>query len=291
MPTRTGSFAIGFRRGRGGWYDDLPGVLAWAVQNKFQSIDLTLGTQEAVHAVRASGLRLGSVDLLQMGEITHCDAGKRKAIVAANVEYVKSLAASGVNIFFTVVGGDPNLKRAENYRIAVESFAPIAEAAANSGATIAVEGYPGGAPHFAMLCTTPETCRCFLKDLPRGVSLNYDPSHLIRLGVDHLRFLKEFIENIAHVHAKDTALFPEAAYEFGLYQPSAFTPSHGFGAQVWRYSIPGHGIARWTEIFRTLLENHYRGLVSIELEDENFNGTEPGEKEGFLRSLEFLRGT
>jgi sugar phosphate isomerase/epimerase len=203
---------------------------------------------------------------------------------------VKELAAAGAKVFFTVVGGDPSKKRSENYKIAVDSFAPIAEAAAAAGASIAVEGYPGGSPHLALLCTTPETCRAFLKDLPRGLTINYDPSHLIRLGVDHVRFLKEFAGHVAHVHGKDTELFPEAVYELGLYQPSAFSAGHGFGEFAWRYTIPGHGVARWTEIFKTLAANDYRGLVSIELEDENFNGTEAGDKAGLVHSLEYLRG-
>ena len=32
----------------------------------------------------------------------------------------------------------------------------------------------------------------------------------------------------------------------------------------------------------------YDGAISIELEDENFNGTEEGEKRGFLASRDFL---
>jgi sugar phosphate isomerase/epimerase len=290
MPTRTGSFQIGVRRGWSDWQKDLPGLCDWVKGAGFAALDVGRATQEVVSTVTALGLALGTVDLLQFGEITHPDPGKRKEIVAANVAYVKQAAALGAKIFFTIVGGDPEKKRSENYRIAVEAFSPITEAAASVGAVVAVEGYPGGIPHLALLCTTPETCRAFLKDIPRGLALNYDPSHLIRLGVDHLRFLKEFAGQVAHVHGKDTELFPEAAYEFGLYQPSAFSPGHGFGEQAWRYTIPGHGVARWTEIFKTLKAAGYRGLVCIELEDENFNGTEAGEKAGLIHSLEFLRG-
>ena len=290
MPTRTGSFPIGFRRGWGQWQKDLAGLLSWAQSNHFESLDLNVATAVDVAAVLSSGLQLGTVDLMQMGEITHPDTGKRKDIITANVAYVKALAAAGAKIFFTVVGGDPAKKRAENYKIAVESFAPIADAAADAGATIAVEGYPGGPPHLALLCTTPETCRAFLKDLPCGMALNYDPSHLIRLGVDHMWFLHEFAGHVVHAHGKDTELFPEAVYELGLYQPSAFSPGHQFGEHAWRYTIPGHGVARWTEIFKTLAENRYRGLVSIELEDENFNGTEAGDQAGLIQSLEYLRG-
>jgi sugar phosphate isomerase/epimerase len=124
------------------------------------------------------------------------------------------------------------------------------------------------------------------------VAINYDPSHLIRLGVDPIRFLQEFIRFIPHVHAKDTELFPEAVYELGLYQDSVSPqrPPHRYGAHTWRYTIPGHGQARWTEIFRILRDNHYRGVVSVELEDENFIGSEADEKAGLLHSLNFLRG-
>jgi sugar phosphate isomerase/epimerase len=290
MPTRTGSFPIGFRRGWGAWQKELPGVLSWAKQNGFEAFDLGTTTPADVKAVFESGLKLGSVDLPKMGEITHADAAKRKDIVESAVGYVKELAGAGVKVFFTVVGGDPAKKRSENYKIALEAFSPIAEAAAAAGASIAVEGYPGGPPHLALLCTTPETVRAFLKDVPRGLTINYDPSHLIRLGVDHVRFLKEFVGHVVHVHGKDTELFPEAVYEMGLYQPSAFSAGHGFGEFIWRYTIPGHGVARWTEIFKILAANHYGGLVSVELEDENFNGTEAGDKAGLVHSLEYLRG-
>lgn len=181
-------------------------------------------------------------------------------------------------------------KRGENYAIAVESFGPVVEAAASAGAVVAIEGYPGGPPHYPSLCCTPETVRAFLRDLGgKGVGVNYDPSHLIRLGVDYLRFLNEFVSSVAHVHAKDTSLDQEAIYEYGLYQDGVFEKPHGFGSYVWRYTIPGRGQARWTEIFRILQEANYGGCVSVELEDEEFNGTEEGEKKALLMSLEFLR--
>jgi sugar phosphate isomerase/epimerase len=291
MPTRTGHFPIGFRRGWSDWQKGaLPLVAEWAKQNGFEAIDLGRATSADVQTLKSSGLMLGSVDLIQAGEIMHPDAAKRRETIAANVAYVKEAAGLGARIFFTIIGGEPGKKRAENYRIAVESFSPIAEAAASVGGTLVIEGYPGRAPELALLCTTPETYRALLKDLPRGTAINYDPSHLVRLGVDHIRFLKEFVENVRHVHAKDTEIFPEAVYELGLYQPSAFQNAHRFGEHVWRYTIPGHGVVRWPEIFSTLKSTGYGGVVCVELEDENFNGTEAGEKAGLVHSLAFLRG-
>jgi sugar phosphate isomerase/epimerase len=100
--------------------------------------------------------------------------------------------------------------------------------------------------------------------------------------------LQEFLPQIRHVHAKDTELFEDARYEFGA-QPATFAKPHGFGEWAWRYTIPGQGAARWGEIFSILSSGGYRGFVSVELEDENFNGTEAGEKAGLKQSLEYLR--
>jgi sugar phosphate isomerase/epimerase len=56
----------------------------------------------------------------------------------------------------------------------------------------------------------------------------------------------------------------------------------------WRYTIPGHGGSRWPEMLRVLHDAGYAGAVSIELEDENFNGTLEGEKAGLLHARDFL---
>ena len=291
LTTRTGAFRVGLRQGRGDWQRDVSGLSAWAATAGFQSVDLT-GRAMATdaRAVAAAGLAVGTVDLLHMGDLTAADPGKRREVIAANLAHVADVVGWGVRTLFSIVGGEANRTRAENYRVAVDSFAPLAEAAAAAGATIAVEGYPGHPPHHALLCTTPETCRAFLADLPRGVSLNFDPSHLIRLGVDHVRFLREFGRRIAHVHAKDTELFPEAAYELGTLQPSAFRDARPFGGHTWRYCVPGHGVGRWAEVFRTLDTVGYTGRVSVELEDEHFNGTPAGEQAGLRHAAAFLGG-
>ena len=103
----------------------------------------------------------------------------------------------------------------------MECYTPIAHACAEVGASLAIEGWPGGPPYFANICCTPETTRQFIKDIGRGIGLNYDPSHLIRLRVDHIRFLKEFAAQVKHVHAKDTDVDADALYEFGM-QSAAF---------------------------------------------------------------------
>jgi sugar phosphate isomerase/epimerase len=293
MPTRTGNFALGFRRGWSDWQkNDLKALAAWAKQNGFDRIDLGRATKEDMDTLRAAGLDAGSVDLVDFGKIMATDAGQRKEAIEKNVAYVKEAAAAGAKVFFTcIIPGDPAKKRSENYALAVETFAPIANACDAAGACLAIEGWPGGGPHLANLCCNPETYRAFIKDLGcKSTGVNYDPSHLIRMGIDHIRFLREFAPRVWHVHAKDTELIPEAVYELGLYQGSAFAKGHGFGEHVWRYTIPGQGCARWVEICSILKSAGYKGALSVELEDENFNGSEAGEKAGLLHSLAFLKG-
>jgi sugar phosphate isomerase/epimerase len=292
MPTRTATLPIGFRRLGSAWNKDLPALLAWAKQSGFEAIDLNVAAPAEISAVRAAGLRLGTVDLIDMGKLLVTDPAERRDRIARNVEYVKQLAAAGAKIFFTVLIPDDLIrKRPENYKLAVETFAPLAQAAADAGVMIAIEGWPGPAPHFQSLCCTPESCRAFIRDTnPKSVGINYDPSHLIRLGVDPVRFLREFLPHIPHVHAKDTELFPDAIYELGLYQDSIAKPPHRYGAHAWRYTIPGHGHAPWPQILTTLRDGGYTGALSVELEDENFYGTEDAEKAGLLHSLTFLRG-
>ena len=290
MATRTGHFPIGFRRAGVEWQKDLPKLAKWSKDAGFNVIDLSARSSgEEFNALKSAGLSAGSVDLLDFGHIMSADAAKRREVIDANVKYVRDMAALGARAFFTcLIPGEPARQRSENYRLAVDSFTPIAHAAAEAGAALAIEGWPGGPPYFANLCCTPETVRQFIADVGKGAGINYDPSHLIRLGVDHIRFLKEFGEHVKHVHAKDTDVDQDALYEFGT-QTAALAQPHRWGEWTWRYTLPGHGLARWGEIFSILKDAGYKGAVSVELEDENFNGSEDGEKRALEYSIAFLK--
>ena len=109
------------------------------------------------------------------------------------------------------------------------------------------------------------------------------------MGIDPVRFLSEFATKVYHCHGKDTEIMTDEIYEFGDLQPDINRPRHGFGEKHWRYTIPGHGVARWHRMLSQLQAAGYKGFVSIELEDENFNGTTEGEQRGFLASRDFLK--
>jgi sugar phosphate isomerase/epimerase len=294
MHTQTGNFPIGFRRGWGDWQrGDVAPLARWAKDAGFAHLDLGWATPADVQGLHAAGLQLGSCDLLDFPNLLSPDPGKRRELLDRNLAYVKEIAAAGCRIFFTViVPGDPTCPRRESHRDAVEGYAPICQAIAAAGAVLAIEGSPGRWPYYPNLCCTPETVRAFLRDIRApSVGINYDPSHLVRLGIDAVRFLREFAPQVYHVHAKDTRLLPDAAYEYGTHQPAAFADPHRWGEHAWRYTLPGRGSTPWGEVLTVLREQGYRGAVSIELEDEDVNGDEAREKAGLVESLAFLRST
>jgi sugar phosphate isomerase/epimerase len=291
MATRTGGLGIGVRQGWSAWQRDLNTYCKWVSQLGYEVVDVGGGATPADLATLAShNLRVGSADLIDIGKLLSPDPAVRAALVAKNIARVRELAPLGVKAFFAIALPDAATgTRAEHHALAIEVFTPICNAAAELGSAVALEGWPGPAPHYPALACTPESCRALLRDIGEGLGINFDPSHLVRLGIDPVRFAREFAPRIVHMHAKDTLLHPDAAYEFGMYQPAIFQKPHGFGEHVWRYTIPGHGVIPWSECLKVLVAAGYRGAISVELEDEDFNGSESGEKEALTHSLAFLR--
>jgi sugar phosphate isomerase/epimerase len=288
MKTNSGSFPIGFRRGWSDWQKDLAEVIAWAVAHDLEVIDLGKDGDRAAEEVFDVGLKVGSVDLLEWQGMISADKAKRAEAVARNAEYVRACAAHGsMNHFIVMLPEQPELPRAENFDYMIESFGELAPVLEEHDAHIVIEGWPGP----GALCCTPEGYRAFFNEIPsKSLGINYDPSHLIRMDIDPLRFLQEFGERVFHAHGKDTAWLPENLYEYGSELPPIFAKPIPFGSLHWRYTIPGHGVMRWSEAFRILEEKGYTGCVSVELEDASFNGSTNGEKLGILQGACFLKG-
>lgn len=286
--TRTSNFPIGFRRGWSDWQKDLNGLIQWAKNNGLSGIDLGKDADAAGPHVRDAGMRIGSADLKEWQGMISPDADTRNRAIATNTAYIEQNAALGpINYFVVMLPEKPELPRAENFGYMVESFSRLVPVLEAAQARIVIEGWPGP----GALCCTPEGYRAFFAAVPSEVmGVNYDPSHLVRMGIDHIRFLKEFVARVYHVHGKDTELNPEHLYEFGHEQPPTFAKPAAFGGMAWRYTIPGHGQVRWVEVFRILQAAGYAGMVSIELEDANFNGTREGEQRGILLGAQFLSG-
>ena len=288
MRTRTGNFSLGFRRGASDWQQDLGDLIAWALENDLEAVDLRRDGDRSGGRVIDAGLRVGSVDLPEWQGMLSPDRDHRDEAVARNTEYIAACAVSGpMNHFVVMLPEKPGLPRAENFEYMLDSFGRLVATFEQHGARLVVEGYPGA----GALCCTPEGYRALFEALPStSMGISYDPSHLIRMGIDPLRFLREFGDRVFHVHGKDTELLVENLYEFGNEQSPTFAEKIRYGSLHWRYTIPGQGVMRWGEAFRILEARGYTGCVSIELEDASFNGAENTEKLGILQGTRFLTG-
>jgi len=282
--THTGHFGIGFRRG-GGWQQDTAALIDWAKANDFECLDVR--GVEAVRQVTDAGLAIGSADLPDAKGLISPDEARRSEAADRNIEYIRACKGLTKNFFCVMLPEKPELPRAESFGYMVDGFARLTDVLDDCGGRIVIEGWPGP----GALCCTPETVRAFFKEVPSTtMGVNYDPSHLIRMGIDPLRFLGEFADRVGHIHGKDTELLAERLYELGTEQPPTFADGIGFGGSHWRYCIPGHGQMRWTRAFEMLVSTGYNGMISIELEDARFNGTEEGEKRGLVLARKFLEG-
>lgn len=288
MNTRTGKFPIGFRQGWQDWQKDLTKLLAWANVNELSGIDLGRDADKTGKVVQAAGLRIGSVDLKEWEGMLSSSAATRKKAIAANTKYIEACASLGpLNHFVVMLPEDPARPRAENFGYMCDSFAKLAPIFEACKARIVIEGWPGP----GALCCTPEGYRAFFDAVPsKAMGVNYDPSHLLRMGIDPLIFLDEFIDRVYHVHGKDCELLEENFYEYGHEQPMTFGTPLPFGGSTWRYTIPGHGATRWGEVLSMLVAKRYKGMICIELEDANFNGSQESEAAGILTGAQFLSG-
>jgi sugar phosphate isomerase/epimerase len=286
--TRTGAFAIGLRRGWGGWQRDLEGWLRWVRENRFAFVDLGHDAAPLLGAVRAAGLQVGSVDLPAWRELLSADPARRADAIAAARHHIARCTAGGARLFLTAMRPeDPGESPARTFERMIGSYGALTADLERAGAAVVVEGCPGP----GVLGCTPESLRALFRELPSpALAINFDPSHLLRLRIDPLRFLDEFGGRIRHMHAKDTELTGAAPGGAGREEPPTPAPVRRYAGPGWRYTIPGRGALEWTEALTRLAGAGYAGGVSVELEDDVFCGTTAGEQDGFLRSRQFLEG-
>lgn len=174
----------------------------------------------------------------------------------------------------TFVGRDPSRTVAENQALAQREFPPLVEFAGERGVKLVVEncpmtgwhpdGYPGN------LAYSPELWEWVFS---LGFYLNYDPSHLVWLGIDPVRVLREHIDRVLHVQAKDTEIDFDARNRYGVFG-QVVDRTDSWKSGWWRYRVPGLGDVDWRAVIDALYEGGYDGVVAIEHEDPIWSGTE-----------------
>lgn len=259
----------------------------WCKNEGFDAMDLGSASSPHFAAAREAGLEIGTLDLPGTGKLLSPEESVRKEGIEAGIQAVNAMADAGANkafcVFFPQNAAQSRRDSFENWK---QAFPIVAQEAEKRGVRIAVEGWPG--PSNSALGVTPETLRAMFAAVPtEAFGINYDPSHLVRVGVDYRRFLDEFASRVVHVHGKDTALDAEAAYQYGNLGPT-FARTVGFGGGDWRYTIPGEGAVNWGAVCGRLHQAGFDGIIAIELEDFRYNGTVEGEKRGLSRARQHL---
>jgi len=263
-------------------------VAAWAKGVGLAALDLPAPTPEAVAALKENGLRLGSVDAVGQRDLLTRDPERQAKGRQALLERIDQTAAVGGRVLFAVlIPGEP-MSRADGFRLWQEVFPPIVEYAESKGVSFALEGWPGPAPLYPCIAFTPEVFRAMFAAVPSpSLGLCYDPSHLVRLGIDYLRFLDEFGDRVRHCHGKDTEILPEGLYNYG-HLPAVLTAVPGHSEGSWRYCVPGDGTVDWAKVAFRLESHGYQGPISIELEDARFHGSAEAERAGVLKAVRHL---
>lgn len=272
--------------------DGIESVASWASSIGIDVIDVPFYNAEVKSVLEKAGLEVGSID--GVGAVGHTkllsvdEKSRSEAVEAIKKQMTEVSGLGGKVMFMCLVPEDITLPRNEAFEIWKETFPSIVKHAEQEDIYIALEGWPGPAPYYPTLGCTPEMLRAMFHAIPsKHFGVNYDPSHLVRLGIDYVRFLHEFGERVNYSHGKDTEILHDELYECGVI-PASFGSKYDFSEGSWRYTIPGQGDVDWGKVALRLERVGYKGPVSIELEDHRYWDSIEAERKGIEKAKEHL---
>ncbi len=228
--------------------------------------DAVLGTFER------HGLTLSSVAYYDNN--LHPDPGERAAVNEHVLRCIDAAADLGCPTVGTFVGRDPGRSVRDNLAEAERVFAPLVDRAGERGVKLIIEncvmegwhpdGYPGN------LAYSPELWEWMFSI---GLYLNYDPSHLMWIGIDPVAAVRPYLDRIPHAQAKDVELFPGRRDRYGFFG-KARERDDPWDVGWWRYRVPGLGQVDWVRLIDAMYEGGFDGVLSVEHEDPVWGGTE-----------------
>ena len=281
-------------------------VAAWAASEGFQTLEVACWPTAGAELRRYAGVTHIDVDSFDPGEVRdvldrhgleisalayypnnlHPDEGHRREVNDHLRKVVDAAQRLEVPTVCTFVGNDKDRPLPENLERFREIWPPLVRHAGELGIRIAIENcpmifsydeWPGG----NNLAWSPAIWEEMFAAVPdENFGLNLDPSHLVWLMIDYERAVYDFAGRIFHVHAKDLEIRHDGLYRHGTF-------SAGIGWQVPR--LPGLGEVDWGRFVSALYAVGYDSVVSIEHEDQRFEGSEELVKRGFLLAREVLR--
>ena len=245
------------------------------------NLDAPTNLQETASRVgdilKKNGLTISAIS--NYGNPLPEDPGKTLQRYRTIFELAKLL---GVGVVTSMAGNLPERPLSEGMARFALVFGPIAKAAEDMGLRIGFENWPGMGGdipwHSVNLAWSPRNwCDMFDRVNSPALGLEFDPSHLVWQGIDHIQALREFKAKIYHSHAKDTEMLTYNVQREGIL---------GIHHNCWRYRIPGYGVVNWAQYIASLIEIGYDGGIAIEHEDPVFAGDRF--EEGLVRGFRVL---
>jgi len=222
-------------------------------------------------ALERNGLELSA--LAYYDNNLHPDSWERDAIHAHLRACIDAAAALGGVPVGTFVGRDPGRSVSENLRAAERVMPPLVDYAGERGVKLMIENcvmegwHPDGGP--GNLAYSPELWEWMFA---LGLHLNFDPSHLLWLGIDPVAALRPYVDRVAHAHAKDAEVFARERNRFGFFGRVAGREQDPWDMGWCRYRLPGLGEVDFRRYLDTLYEGGFDGVLSVEHEDPIWGG-------------------
>ncbi len=186
----------------------------------------------------------------------------------------------------TFIGRDWTKSVNENWTRFVDTWGPVIEHAEAHQVRIGIENcpmfftddeWPGG----KNLAISPALWRRMFEVFPSSCfGLNYDPSHLVWQQMDYIAPLREFIDRIHHVHAKDVRVDRHRLNEVGILA----TPLEYHAPK-----LPGLGDIDWGQFISVLGDLGYHGPICVEVEDRAYEGSLESRVLALKQSCHYLR--
>lgn len=151
------------------------------------------------------------------------------------LEVAKDLKCNNISI----PPGGPlnNLSRKDAMALFHQGLEQVIPKAEELNVKILVEPEPD------LLMESTKEFKPFIKDVQsKMVGLNFDIGHFFCAGEDPAKAFEELFEYVGHVHIEDIA-----------------------ATRIHNHLIAGHGVIRFLDIFKTMVELKYQGDISLEL--------------------------
>jgi len=227
-----------------------------------------------VSEINEKGLELATISCNPIH--LHADPTKKAENISYFKKALKNAKSFGTGIVVTNAFGDINISPSENLFAYKKVFSEYAKVAEGEGVKIAIENCPHWIGDHPMtvgnIAFSPEMWEAMFNEVSSdAIGLEFDPSHLYWLGIDHIKALNDFGSRIYAFHAKDTEILTEKRNRFGI-MGKQINKDHEWDAGWWRYRIPGFGEINWKDVYNVLYEIDYKGPMIIEHEDPVFGG-------------------